>query len=115
MNLSSIKFKDNDDLEIYCILPAQIEKLETEIDLFTNAHSFVEMPNSIVTNYIQRIQSLPNAAKTKIALISYDGFELNSTLHPDSLSERFEGLKFNKYIEKSLLDSLRSNFYYISA
>lgn len=113
-NLGEIKFKNNDELEIYCILPAQIEKLKTEIDFFTNSHSFVEMPRFIVKNYIQKIQSLPDANKTKIAIISYDSFDLNSTLHPDSISELFDNVKFSKHSEKYLLDNLRFNYYYIS-
>lgn len=113
-DLKEIKFKNNEQLEIYCILPAQIEILNTEIDFFTNSHSFVEMPSFIVKNYIQKLQGLPSANKTKIAIISYDSFDLNSTLHPDSVSELFEKVKFSKRIEKYLLDNLRNNYYYIS-
>ena len=50
-NSSQIRFADNDDLEILCIPPWVIERLNVEIDHFHNAASFVEMPEKIIKNY----------------------------------------------------------------
>ena len=53
--MKEIKFKDDESLEIYCIAPWQIEKLNIEIDHFHNACSFVEMPPKVIQNYAKHI------------------------------------------------------------
>ena len=74
-----IVFENNDDLEIICIPPWEIEKINVNIDHFHNAASFVEMPEKIVKNYIKYV----NKFKTKqISLISYDNFDPKRLLIP---------------------------------
>lgn len=51
----SIKFKKDDSLEIFCVAPWQIEKLDVSIDLFWNSASFQEMPESTVQNYCKHL------------------------------------------------------------
>ena len=86
-NFNKISFSKNDELEILCIPPWLIERVDVEIDHFHNAASFVEMPKGVIKNYVKFI----NKFKTKeISLISYDGFDLKTTLDPEELNEFFE-------------------------
>jgi putative sugar O-methyltransferase len=86
-NLNKISFSKNDELEILCIPPWLIERVDTEIDHFHNAASFVEMPKEVIKNYIKYIKKF----KTKeISLISYDNFDLKTTFNPEELNEFFD-------------------------
>ena len=55
-NLDTISFSKNNELEILCIPPWLIEKVDANIDHFHNAASFVEMPKKIVENYVKFIR-----------------------------------------------------------
>ena len=55
-NLDTISFSKNNELEILCIPPWLIEKVDDNIDHFHNAASFVEMPKKIVENYVKFIR-----------------------------------------------------------
>ena len=57
-NLNKISFSKNNELEIFCIPPWLIEKVETEIDHFHNSASFVEMPKKVISNYVKFIKNL---------------------------------------------------------
>tara|TARA_B100000524_G_scaffold256686_1_gene139174 strand:+ start:79 stop:1083 length:1005 start_codon:yes stop_codon:yes gene_type:complete len=82
-NLDTITFSKNNELEILCIPPWLIEKVDVNIDHFHNAASFVEMPKKIVENYVKFIRKF----KTKeISLISYDRFDLKTTFNPEELN-----------------------------
>ena len=85
-NLDKINFSKNNDLEIFCIPPWLIEKVETEIDHFHNAASFVEMPKKVISNYVKFIKKF----KIKeISLLSYDRFDLETTFNPEELNHFF--------------------------
>ena len=85
-NLEKINFSNNNELEIFCIPPWLIEKIDTEIDHFHNAASFVEMPKTIISNYVKFIKKF----KTKdISLISYDGRNKKTTFNPEELNSFF--------------------------
>ena len=86
-SLDKIRFSKNKELEIFCIPPWLIEKVEAEIDHFHNAASFVEMPKIVVNNYFSFIKKF----KTKeISLISYENFNSNTTFNPEELNSIFE-------------------------
>lgn len=87
---STIRFRDDDSLEVFCILPHQIENIETEIDLFHNAHSFVEMSEPIVKNYASKVNSMLSSVGGVAYLVSYDNFDPSTTIAPDFLSSIFE-------------------------
>ena len=71
-NLKSISIEDNDEREIICIAPWQIEKLDGEIDLFWNASSFQEIPAIYLENYAKHIIRLTkNNFQARICLIVY--------------------------------------------
>ena len=86
-NLKNISFSKSDELEIFCIPPWLIEEVETEIDHFHNAASFVEMPKTVINNYVKFIRKF----KTKeISLISYDNIDLKTTFNPEELNSFFD-------------------------
>lgn len=113
-SLSEIRFKNDDDLEIFAIAPWQIERINTEVDVFWNSHSFVEMPEQIVSNYSKFIKKYLNNNDSSIVLISYDKFDLNTTFDPDQLPAFFDNREFVKSYFPSLLNKERTNVYYIS-
>ena len=112
--LEEIKFKDNDDLEVICIAPWQLSKVKSKIDLFYNSHSFVEIPKETLEYYKLQILKMFRNEKTKIILISYDGFNPKTTPHPDILLQLFNETKMKKYSHATILDEKRENFFYIS-
>ena len=82
-----ISFSKTHELEILCIPPWLIERVEVNIDHFHNAASFVEMPKKIVNNYVKFIRKF----KTKqISLISYDAFDLKTSFNPEELNTFFD-------------------------
>jgi len=113
-NQDSIKFSANDDLEIFCIAPWQIEKFESAVDIFMNSHSFVEMQNHVIKNYTDILKKFPESKNTAIALTTYDSFDLNTTLHPNELPKFFEDRKFNYFEADTLLNSSRKNLFFVS-
>ena len=86
-NLDKINFKKNDELEILCIPPWLIEKVDVEIDHFHNASSFVEMPKIVIHNYVKFIKKFK--AK-QISLISYGKYDLKTTFNPEELNLFFD-------------------------
>lgn len=106
----AITFGDNSDLEIICILPSQIERIETEIDVFHNAHSFVEMPEPVVENYANFINALMRKRTSFISLVTYDKFDLGTTFHPNQMLQYFPG-----HISENIHDRIapeRSNIHF---
>jgi putative sugar O-methyltransferase len=110
-----ISFSDTDELEIFCITPWQIENLQTTVDIFMNSHSFVEMPKEVISNYSHHLMRLPGSEKTAIALVTYDGYDLTTTIDPARLPEFFPGREFNFFESETLMDNSRRNLYYVSA
>ncbi len=107
-NLNKISFSKNDQLEILCIPPWLIERVDVEIDHFHNAASFVEMPKVVIKNYVKFI----NKFKTKeISLISYDSFDLKTTFDPEELNEFFENKLKISYKNVLIEESNRKEIY----
>ncbi len=113
-DLSDIKFSDDDNLEIFCITPWQIEGFNDNIDIFMNSHSFVEIPKNVIQNYVDNLNKFPDSINTDIALTSYDNFDLSSTFEPSELATFFKNRNFNSFEEEDLLDASRKNFYFVS-
>ena len=113
-DMPKLSFSDNDELEILCIVPQQIENLKLEVDIFHNAHSFVEMPKDVVQNYAKHIEGVLSS-KAKVGLISYDCFDLGTTFHPDTLTTFFSR-KFEKYAADCFIPSRRTReqYFYVS-
>ena len=110
MDKKEILFEDNDELEIICIPPWEIEKINAQIDHFHNASSFVEMPEKIIKNYVKYV----NKFKSKqISLISYDNFNTNTTFDPIFLTNFFDNKL--KIFKKNYLinDNNRKEIYLI--
>ena len=108
--MNKINFSNNNDLEIYCIPPWEIEKLDVSIDHFHNAASFVEMPTNIVQNYVKFIKKLKISG---ISLISYLNFNSKTTFDPKQLNQFFDN-KLNIYNYPYVISDLgRENIYLI--
>ena len=84
--LKEINFSNDDELEIICIPPWEIEKLKIKIDHFHNAASFVEMPKKVIDNYCKYIQKFD---VKEISLISYEYFNSKTTFNPELLNSFF--------------------------
>ena len=85
---NKISFSNDEKLEIICMPPWQIEKLDAKIDHFHNAASFVEMPEKVVKNYISHLKK--NKIKD-ISLISYGNHDPKTTFNPELLNNFFDG------------------------
>ena len=110
-NMDTITFSKNDELEIFCIMPSQIELIDADIDLFHNAHSFVEMPKTVVQNYAKNIERILSKTNGSISLISYDNFDLNTTFHPDELISFFSCSFEKTVLQKSPIENSNCNYY----
>ena len=110
-NLDTINFSKNNDLEIFCIPPWLIEKVETEIDHFHNAASFVEMPKKVISNYVNFINKL----KIKeISLLSYDRFDLETTFNPEELNHFFNN-KLSISWKNDLIEEYKRKYIYLTS
>jgi putative sugar O-methyltransferase len=88
-SLRSIKFADDDSLEILCVAPWQVESIDARIDIAHNAHSFVEMPAEVVENYSTQIERLRDPDRGAVALVSYDSSGISNTVASDTLTGFF--------------------------
>ena len=96
----SIRFREDNSLEILCITPFQLQEFVGSFDLIHNSRSFVEMPPEVVANYADiSLRSLANGGA--ITLVSYDGFD-KSTIPPQDLPTFFS-VEF----ERSTMQTLR--------
>ena len=110
-NFEKISFSKNDELEILCIPPWLIEKVEVEIDHFHNAASFVEMPKLVIQNYIKYVKKF----KVKdISLVSYERLNLKTTFDPEELNTFFDN-KLNVYWENSLINEYKKKLIYLTS
>lgn len=108
--MEMIEFSANDELEIFCVVPSQIEKFTSQVDFFYNAHSFVEMPVEVVKNYAHHVERILKETGV-ISMVSYDGYT-TSTIDPDFLP-KFFNFDFNKKVVPTLTPG-RFNYHYIS-
>ncbi len=104
-----ICFEDNNELEIICIPPWEIEKINVKIDHFHNAASFVEMPEKIVENYIKYVNKFNTE---QISLISYDNFDPSTTFNPNLLSNFFDK-KLNIFEKNHLINDYKRKEIYL--
>ena len=110
-NLNKISFSKNNELEIFCIPPWLIEKVETEIDHFHNSASFVEMPKKVISNYVKFIKNLRTR---EISLISYGGFDLKTTFNPEELNSFFDD-KLSVSWKSSLIEEYNKKEIYLTS
>lgn len=108
-SLEVIKFQDDDSLEIFCISPEQIEKLDVTLCLFHNANSFVEMPEQVVRNYSKYVEKLLSE-NGNIYLVSYDKEEDSSTVGTNNLQEYFSTDLHAKSFQTVMPDIKYSHF-----
>ena len=106
---STINFTDDNKLEIICLLPHQTKYIASEIDIFHNANSFVEMPKEVVSNYAFIVSKILSDEGV-VLLSSYGNFNLSSTFDPDELCDFFD-CPFIKYRKNLILASEEQRFY----
>jgi len=114
-HLDSIKFSTDDNIEIFCIAPWQIEKFQSEVDIFMNSNSFVEMPRNVVKNYVDKFNRFPGSENAAVALSTYSNFDLNTTFHPNELPKFFYNKEFESFEKYYLLNSSIKNIYFLSS
>jgi len=90
-------------------LPHQTQYIASEIDIFHNADSFVEMPKEVVRNYASNVSKVLSDEGV-VLLSSYGFFRLSSTFDPDELCDFFD-FPFIKYRENLILISEEQRFY----
>ena len=105
-NLKSIYFKDDNELEILCIPPWQIELLSGEVDLIWNACSFQEIPIASLKNYAKHIFRLTEKnSNSGISLVIYPT-DSSLTIQSDEIlgifSDKFGFKKCNGEIKTNL-------------
>ena len=110
-NLDKISFSKNNELEIFCVPPWLIEKIDTEIDHFHNAASFVEMPKKVISNYVKFIKRLNTK---EISLISYSSFDLKTTFNPEELNSFFDD-KLSVSWKNSLIEEYNRKEIYLTS
>lgn len=111
-DMKEIKFKEDTSLEIYVIPPWEIEKISSSIDCFWNAHSFVEMPKHIISNYAKNLARI-RTNKTIYNFISYNKFDLKTTFHPDLILDHFLDVEFQKLRHPVFSDENRNSYFYL--
>ena len=110
-NLDKISFSKNNELEIFCIPPWLIEKVDTEIDHFHNAASFVEMPKKVISNYVKFIKKFKTQ---EISLFSYSSFDLKTTFNPEELNSFFDDKLIVSW-KKSLIEEYNKKEIYLTS
>jgi putative sugar O-methyltransferase len=106
---STIRFTDDTELEIICLLPHQTQYIASEIDIFHNANSFVEMPKEVIRNYAFNVSKILSDEGV-VLLSSYGNFNLSSTFDPDELCDFFD-CPFIKYRKNLILGNEEQRFY----
>ena len=119
--MNKIQFSDNNKLEIICIAPWQIEKVQCSIDFFHNSHSFIEMPKNVILNYFKYIGKFISE-NGRISIVTY----LNPTYHIQpaiknvpflvditSILDKFFLKKLKSYQKNDLLYENRKNYFFI--
>ncbi len=113
-DLGPLTFSEDDSLEILCIAPWQIEKIQNGTDIFINSQSFVEMPLEVVKNYTDIIKGFPGASDVATILSTYAHVDLDTTFSPSKLPEFFDDREFKRFESASLLDPSKAEIFFIS-
>lgn len=81
-HLSRIEFDDMDKLEILCLAPWQIDKLDVKVDLFYNSESFQEMTVETIQNYCKYLSKLVSKERGNVCLWFYADYGVKNTVTP---------------------------------
>lgn len=120
-DMNKIEFTDNNNLEIICIAPWQIEKVQCSIDYFHNSHSFIEMPKNVILNYFKYIDKFLSK-EGRISIVTYHNPEYS--IQPaikeapflvdiKSILDKFFPKKLKSYQKNDLLYENRKNYFFI--
>ena len=107
----SIEFQSNNELEIYCLLPQQIESFQSKVDIFHSANTLSEIPKQAVRNYSSQVKRILSA-QGRMLISSYGQFNLESTFDPDEFSNLF-GVKFKTFDKNLILGNYIPQKFYV--
>ncbi len=107
-------FADDNNLEILCIAPWQMELVSAEIDIFQNDSSFVEMPISVIQKYQEVLQTWDSKNSCSMLIGSYLTYNSETTLDPTTLSSFFPLKVFEQLMQPELCSPLAKYMYQIS-
>ncbi len=103
----SIRFANNDNVEILCITPDRLEETEIAPDLVTNFSSFLEMPRESATAYAEWIGQAP-----MVCIEAYTGGGPD-TIPVGEFPDLF-GRAFQTYKRRTLLDREKASVFMTS-
>lgn len=106
--LQKIQFKSDNSLEIICIPPWEIEKIDCKIDHFHNAASFVEMPKDVIINYVEYLKKFNTES---VSLLSYSKYDPKTTIDPNKLGDFFDK-KLAYHELPYIIPELKPKFHY---
>lgn len=112
---SNFHFADTDDLEILCIAPWQMERVHTEIDIFQNDSSFVEMPGLVIEKYHQLLERWDMKSRSARILGSYLPNDPKTTMDPKSLTAFSPLRTFTQFTRPQLCHPQSEYLFQISA
>ncbi len=102
--MKSIRFSNNDELEIFCLCPWQLPLVEeTDIDFLYNAASFSEMTPEIVCNYAKHVMKNLGDRSDILLLLNKDKPHPTCKITmPKEVKSAFEsgGYQFNTFAPK---------------
>lgn len=113
-NMPSIEFSTDENLQILCIAPWQLERFNDSVDILLNSHSFVEMPRNVVAYYSDQWCHRIAAKDAAIAMTTYDGFDPTTTIEPRDLTSFFPGRQFTAWEASTLINPSRVNYFAVS-
>jgi putative sugar O-methyltransferase len=113
--VGEFNFANNDELEILCIAPWQMDQISVELDIFQNDCSFVEMPVSVIQKYQQILQTWDVKNNCSMLIGSYLPFDPKTTLDPKSLPGLFPLKRFHQFIRPVLCSPDSEYLYQISS
>jgi putative sugar O-methyltransferase len=112
-NLDKISFSNNDELEIMCICPWQLDKLDAAVDLVWNSHSFQEMNCDIIKNYATILKRLSEQSRDLVmSLVMYKETNSPTTVKQQDILAILDAecsVKFDKI--DALLDVYENSYY----
>tara|TARA_B100000035_G_scaffold22382_1_gene17733 strand:+ start:746 stop:1810 length:1065 start_codon:yes stop_codon:yes gene_type:complete len=83
--MDTVKFLNNNKIEIFCISPWQLHKVKSKTDFFLNAHSFQEINIKILKKYLSHIEKImKDKNSVLLQFYEYDS-KVKNTINPDKI------------------------------
>ena len=109
-SLKKITFSQNNNLEILCIAPWQIENLNIEIDHFHSADTFVHMESQMIKNYLKYLFTFKPKSLSIVNHISSGKTQVKDNEINSFFDDPLDISKYNQ-IDGAEYSYLTKNFY----